>query len=256
MTRYLLRFDDICPTMRWSTWTHIETILERYDVRPLLAVVPDNKDASLMLEPARADFWEWIRRRQAQGWSIGLHGYQHRYETDHSGLLGIQPRSEFAGLPLSIQKEKLCKGIAVFESQGVRVDAFVAPSHSFDLNTVRALQEVGLCVISDGFSWRPYHYQGLIWIPQQIWRMRSMPFGFWTVCYHPNAMNALAIVQLERDLRLYHSRIVGLETALMWAEGVVADERDRLFCACWQALLRMRLSLKNNFRRRKGKVYE
>lgn len=255
MTYYLLRFDDICPTMRWSVWNEIEAVLERYNVQPLLAVVPDNQDPYLMVEPARPDFWEWVRRKQAQGWAIGLHGYQHRYETEESGLLGINARSEFAGLPLSVQKEKLCRALAIFAAQGVHADAFVAPAHSFDWYTVQVLHEAGIRVISDGFSWRPYCERGLVWIPQQLWRLRSMPCGFWTVCYHPNGMDARAVAQLERAVRVHRPRIVGLETALSLAEGVPARWGDRAFSACWRTLIRARQSLRRALRGGRSVAY-
>src|SRR5688572_15384620 len=40
--QYLLRFDDICPTMNWRVWAEIESVLIQREIKPLLAVVPDN----------------------------------------------------------------------------------------------------------------------------------------------------------------------------------------------------------------------
>ena len=45
--KYLLRFDDLCPAMNWDTWSEIEVTLVRKGIKPLLAVVPDNQDATL-----------------------------------------------------------------------------------------------------------------------------------------------------------------------------------------------------------------
>ncbi len=42
--RYLIRFDDICPTMNWTIWEQVEQVLRTYHVQPILAVVPDNQD--------------------------------------------------------------------------------------------------------------------------------------------------------------------------------------------------------------------
>src|SRR5437762_2289395 len=76
--RYLVRFDDICPGMNWPMWREIEKVLADADVRPMLAVVPANEDAHLDVGPREPRFWELVRGWQARGWTIGLHGYQHR----------------------------------------------------------------------------------------------------------------------------------------------------------------------------------
>src|SRR5689334_4074686 len=120
--RYLIRFDDLCPTMNWDMWSKIESVLVEHKVAPLLAVVPDNQDKKLVAGPAREDFWDRIRSFQARGWSIGLHGYQHLYVTRERGIVGIQPRSEFAGLSAELQKDKLQKAIQIFREQAIDPD--------------------------------------------------------------------------------------------------------------------------------------
>ena len=42
MTRVVLRFDDLCPTMKWSVWDAIEKVLDRHGVHPIVAIVPDS----------------------------------------------------------------------------------------------------------------------------------------------------------------------------------------------------------------------
>src|SRR5262249_15450035 len=74
--KYLLRFDDICPTMNWGVWRSVEKILLDTDVKPILAVVPDNRDERLKVGNANEGFWEEVRGWQARSWTIGLHGYQ------------------------------------------------------------------------------------------------------------------------------------------------------------------------------------
>ena len=69
---YLVRFDDLCPTMRWSVWEPVEQILDAEGIRPIVAVIPDNADPSMRIEPEKADFWERVRTWQAKGWAIGL----------------------------------------------------------------------------------------------------------------------------------------------------------------------------------------
>src|SRR5260370_42375028 len=48
-------------------------------LKPILAVVPDNQDPMLKVDAPVADFWDRVRQWQARGWTIALHGYQHRY---------------------------------------------------------------------------------------------------------------------------------------------------------------------------------
>lgn len=54
--RFIVRFDDFCPTMNWTVWEAIETILDRYGIRPIIAVIPENKDPQLMVAEVNPDF--------------------------------------------------------------------------------------------------------------------------------------------------------------------------------------------------------
>lgn len=228
-TRYLIRFDDICPTMNWAVWEAIESLLTRHDVRPILAVVPDNRDPKLVVDPPRNDFWEQVRRWQAKGYTIALHGYQHLYVNQNSGLLKLNPQSEFAGLPRTEQKAKLRKALAIFADHGVRAEAWVAPSHSFDLNTVEVLRELGLQVISDGLWPRPFtEANGMTWVPQQLWSFRSAPSGVWTVCNHHNGWSERRLEQFGESLRDHASRITDLATVLRDYAGRKLSLSDRL----------------------------
>jgi peptidoglycan/xylan/chitin deacetylase (PgdA/CDA1 family) len=208
--RYLVRFDDICPTMNWSAWSRIEDILGGLGIAPLLAVVPDNQDSKLKVHAPRADFWQWVRERQAAGWCIALHGYQHYYETRSAGIMGINAYSEFAGLPEAAQRDKLTRALAIFANNGVRADVWVAPAHSFDAVTVNLLLELGVGTISDGFYFRPVSYMGAYWIPQQLWHFRPMPGGLWTVCLHCNRYGESEIAQLRRWLSDYAHAITSV----------------------------------------------
>jgi predicted deacetylase len=209
--RYLIRFDDLCPTMRWEVWDEVEATLVEHDVRPLLAVIPDNRDDTLRLEPPRADFWERVRGWQGRGWTIGLHGYQHRYVSTDRGLFGWDHRSEFAGLPVEEQREKIDRGLAAFRRHGVRPQAWVAPNHSFDTATLGVLGEAGMDVISDGLALHPYRDRnGMLWIPQQLWWFRPRSMGLWTVCLHPNTWGGREVERFRRDLDRYASRTTDL----------------------------------------------
>jgi predicted deacetylase len=246
--RYLIRFDDICPTMDWDKWQQIEAILIAADVRPLLAVVPDNRDPALAVAAARPDFWERVRGWQARGWAIGLHGFQHRYVTGESGIVGVNARSEFAGLPIEQQRDKIQRGLALFREQGVTADAWVAPGHSFDENTVSVLRESGIHVISDGYFAAPVRIHGMSWVPQQLWRFRDLMAGTWTVCYHHNSMSSAQCAALAHDVRRFANRLTSLRGALEHVRAV--RPADFLLARAWLAAIRAKRALAGRRRRK------
>lgn len=238
--RYIVRFDDICPTMNWRVWDRLEPVLETHGVKPIMAVVPDNRDPKLVVDAPRADFWPKVRRWQAAGWTIALHGYQHLYSTTDAGIVGINRFSEFAGLAAELQRDKLRAALDIFEREGVRADAWVAPAHSFDAVTVGLLLDAGVQVISDGFYTRPITFLGAVWVPQQLWRFRQVPLGLWTVCFHHNAFDEAAIERFAGDIAAYASRIVGV-SAPNAPDGVAQrNALDRAFSSAWLAALRLK----------------
>jgi predicted deacetylase len=203
-SRFLLRFDDICPTMKWGVWSEVEKILIRTGVKPILAVVPDNRDADLIVDPPDASFWERVRAWQARGWTIGLHGYQHRYVTNEPGMFGRMGCSEFAGLPAHVQEAKLSCAVEIFREHQVVPEIWVAPAHSLDVHTVRALANLGIRTISDGYTLYPYRdSNGITWIPQQVGRFRKLPIGLWTICHHTNDWTSRDVREFDRQLTAF-----------------------------------------------------
>ena len=149
--QYLLRFDDICPTMNWRVWEEIESVLVQRQLKPVLAVVPDNQDPVLQVDAPAADFWDRVRAWQDLGWVIALHGYQHRYVSRNAGLAARRRLSEFAGLPVETQREKLQRGMEIFAREGIKSRVWIAPGNAFDTATVALLPEFGINVISAGY---------------------------------------------------------------------------------------------------------
>ncbi len=211
--RYLVRFDDICPTMNWEVWGKVEQVLKVNHVKPILAVVPDNKDPKLTLDAPVSDFWERVRGWQAEGWTIALHGYQHIYRNHLSGLMKIANNSEFAGVPLSEQEDNLRKGVEIFRANGVTTNVWVAPSHSFDQNTVIALRNVGINIISDGLGILPHgSLESTYWIPQQMWgAFYERKSGVWTVCYHHNDWTEKDLKRFTQSIEAYKDRMISVD---------------------------------------------
>lgn len=235
--RYLVRFDDICPTMNWRVWNRIESALSIAGIRPILAVVPDNQDPKLQVDLPAPEFWSKVREWQARGWTIALHGYQHLYVSGDAGLMGINKRSEFAGLPIEIQRKKLEAGLDCFRREGVSADVWVAPAHSFDLSTITGLKDVGIQVISDGFAYGPYAAHGMTWVPQQLWDFRRFRSGTWTVCFHPNSWSESDFDRFLHNIREFRDVIVSMPEVL--AHGPFRSHRfsDRMFDRTWRAAM-------------------
>lgn len=207
--KYLIRFDDICPTMNWGIWDQIEYCLKSLEINPILAVIPDNQDPKLKVHEANPDFWSRVRAWQAMGWTIGLHGYQHKYETNNAGIVGLNKYSEFAGLSIDVQRRKINKAIDILKKENVRPELWIAPAHSFDESTLQVLKSQGIKIISDGMFVNPVRDRnGFTWIPQQMWRFRKMPFGVWTICYHPNDWEVNELLPFKRDITKYKRFIV------------------------------------------------
>lgn len=195
-TECMIRLDDITPDMNWKRFYQAKEILGKYDICPLIGVVPDNWDETLHKEEGREDFWDIIRNLQKSGWAVAQHGTYHCYETKDSGILGINPFSEFAGLSFENQVKKLQAGKQILEENGIRTDVFMAPGHTYDKNTLRALKECGFHVITDGLSSKPYMEDGILCIPCRL-RGFKKPDGIDTICLHTNLMDEQDMKELE-----------------------------------------------------------
>lgn len=200
--KYLIRLDDACETMDWGKWLKMEALLDKYNVKPLVAIIPNNEDAMQKIDEPKGEFWQWAKNLEQKGWEIGLHGNSHVYQTNEGGINPIHNRSEFAGVPLAEQQDKIKKGFTKLKNKGFNPRIFVAPSHTFDLNTLKALKtESSIKIISDTMGLKPYKKYDFIFIPQQVGSARNILLsGLFTFCYHPNTMDDNAFNNLEQFL--------------------------------------------------------
>lgn len=170
----LFRIDDISWDMNYENFSRIRNLFFQYDIRPIIGVIPHNEDPKLKEQAGgngipQDRFWEEMRTlQQEHGWAIALHGYDHVYVTSDGGIFKTNPRAEFAGLPYGRQEEKIRKGKAILEENGLRIDAFMAPGYSLDWNTVEALKVNGITVVTDGLAAYPYRKRGVLFVPQVL----------------------------------------------------------------------------------------
>ena len=216
MVSYLIRLDDACPYMDREKWQRMEDILDKYDVKPLVGIIPANADPNTMIDPEDNTFWDKAHSWEKKGWQIALHGFDHVCISD-GGMEGLNPfwkRSEFAGLPLEQQCDKIRKGYTILKEHGFKSEYFFAPSHTFDRNTMEALrQETDIRIISDTIGRYPYKKGDFVFIPQISGHCVKMPIsGIYTFCFHPNTMNDSAFVALERFLERYRDHFTDFDS--------------------------------------------
>lgn len=215
MIKYLIRLDDACPTMDAAKWQRMEDILDRYGVRPMVGIIPHNEDPLQMIDAEDPDFWGKVSKWESKGWAIALHGYDHCY-ISNEGMKGLNPlweRSEFAGVSLEKQKEKIREGVKILRSHNIDPKYFFAPSHTYDSNTLRALkEESNIRVISDTIATKPYKYGEFAIIPQLGGHCSKMIIpGIWTFCLHPSVMSDANFISTESFLYANKSKFVGFD---------------------------------------------
>lgn len=221
--------DDISPNMDWEKFNRFKALLDAHNIKPLIGVVPDNADTHLnvmnfseetkaveiseeaqVFEGAESsekvqipeDFWEYVKDLQNDRWTIAMHGMSHVYTTKKGGLFPLNNFSEFAGLDYEEQLELLSYGVDIFNQNGIETDIFMAPAHSYDENTLKALKLLGFSKITDGFGNAPYTYKGMTFYPISFKRSQTLKGGegFSTFVYHTNEMNDQDFVNFEKFL--------------------------------------------------------
>ncbi len=207
---YILRLDDASEHWNKENWHRMHDLLAKYSVKPIVAIIPHNEDQSLLEYPQDESYLETIRKWVAEGWTPALHGYNHVYTTESGGINPVNHRSEFAGVSLDVQREKIAQGVEAFrEIVGREPKLFVAPSHTFDENTMEALrQESNIRIISDTIASDIYYRDGFYFIPQQSGCVRELKLKLVTFCYHPNVESDDGFSELERFLQKHTSNFV------------------------------------------------
>ncbi|RAP33712.1 hypothetical protein DID75_01425 [Candidatus Marinamargulisbacteria bacterium SCGC AG-410-N11] len=207
--RYILRLDDACPTSNWKSWELIETICDSSGIKPLVGVIPNNKSKNLIFQPPITGFWSQVRAWQHKGWTIGLHGYDHTISTKQGGLVPVHLKSEFAGLNIDQQKEKILNGTAIFKRHKINTTIFIAPANSFDQVTCDVLSRyTTIRMINAGISYYPFKRYNLVWIPYQLSQFSKKKFGVWTFTINPNIMTTSQIEMLSDFCHLYAHQFV------------------------------------------------
>jgi predicted deacetylase len=240
--QYLLRLDDLCPTHSPSRWERFRKVIEEFGIRPILAVIPDNHDLQLNSSPYDPRFWEQMREMEAAGAAIAVHGYQHRCQALGESLLGMDRRSEFAGVDPDTQRAWIHSGFEILRGKGLHPRLWIAPRHGFDRNTLGALVAEGVEYISDGFARAPHRRYGVIWIPQQLWAPMAKSKGLWTICIHPHAAEDLDVERLRWFLKDHWPQFTSFDRVVQEFKGQSLGSGERIYerLALWRVQRRRR----------------
>lgn len=208
--QYLIRLDDACPTMNHAKWLQMEVLLDKYAIKPMVGVIPNNEDPKQKIDDNDSNFWELVHNWGKKGWAIALHGYNHVYSSKKGGINPLWSKSEFAGHSKEIQKNKIRRGVAIMRSHGINPLYFFAPSHTFDETTLEVLREESdIRIISDTIATRPYRYKDFVMIPQFSGQCREMKMkGLFTFCFHPNTMNDAAFERTDKFIKEHRQEFV------------------------------------------------
>jgi len=206
----ILRLDDIAPNMNWELLFKTKKLFNKYNIKPIIGVIPKNEDKELKSYPeCDFNFWEEIKKLQNDGWEIAIHGYQHLYDSDcKNDYLGHGGKTEFANHSFETQLNKLTLGKKIFNENSINVKTFFAPNHTFDKNTIKACKQLGINSIVDGYGITPYYEDGVVFFPQLFYRLFVIPFGFQTVQIHLNYLSKKEFIKFEKFIIKHKSKII------------------------------------------------
>lgn len=205
---YIFRLDDACEYMDTNKWDRMEKLLNSYNIKPLVGIIPDCKDLSFIDKYSKDEFfWDKVSDWISNGWTPAMHGYQHLYCSKNGGINPYVENSEFAGLSYEEQSFKIKEGYKILKQHNIIPDVFFAPSHTFDLNTLLALKNnTDIRIISDTIATDIYYSDDFFFIPLVSSKVRNIGLPATTFCYHPNTMTDKDFESLECFLEKYSSK--------------------------------------------------
>lgn len=210
---YLIRLDDAAEWMNKKNWVRIEFLLDKYNIKPIVGVIPDIKDKEIINKVDRiANFWDLVHEWENKNWAIAMHGNNHTFETMDGGINPVNNYSEFAGLDYNSQSKKIKNALNVFSENNIKPDIFFAPAHTFDENTLLALyKNTDIRIISDTVASNIYFSKHFYFFPQQTGKLRKIPCKIVTACYHPNNMVNADFIELEKFIKNNQNKITNIK---------------------------------------------
>ena len=215
-TGLLIRMDDITEHMNWEFMDRCELLFEQFNIKPLLGIIPENKDPEFLKYPKNYDFWNRVDTWKKKGWEISMHGYEHLYsqQTKKKDIFNYGGGSEFYGLDYQKQLTKIKSGIEKFAKKNITVRSFFAPNHTYDLNTLRALKECKIKIVIDGYGLFPYYKFDILFIPQLFYKEIILPFGIQSTQMHINYWDEKYLQNFQDFIHKNHQKVVDIDYIL------------------------------------------
>ena len=230
-TGFLIRLDDIAENMNWDMVEQVTNLFDKFEIKPVLGIIPNNKDAELLLYPKKnINFWKQVKIWKNKGWEIGMHGNNHVYDKycNKSDYLGHGGNSEFCNHTYQNQLEKIKCGLDKFNSENINIRTFFAPNHTFDNNTLLALQKCGVAEIVDGYGLMPYEENGIKFIPQLFHKILPLPFGIQTFQIHLNYYNQNDFNNFKKFIELNSKKIITYDQAIAKLNNNFSSKMTRI----------------------------
>ena len=215
-TGILIRLDDIAENMNWDLMQKLELLFEKYEIKPVLGVIPENKDTELLAYPKKDNFWEQIKVWRNKGWEIAMHGYTHVYDKtcQNDDYFNYGGGSEFSGHSLEIQMLRIKNGLKKFDDEKIKIRTFFAPNHTYDKNTFIALKNCGINEVIDGYGFVPYVQNDIKFIPQLFYKVLALPFGIQATQIHLNYWVQKDFDNFEKFIVKNSDKIITYDQAL------------------------------------------
>ena len=215
-TGILIRLDDIAENMNWNLMRKSELLFEKYKIKPVLGVIPENKDGELLAYPKNNNFWDQVRTWKKKGWEIAMHGHTHVYDKNckKDDYFNYGGGTEFSGHTLETQTLRIKNGLKKFSDEKIKIRTFFAPNHTYDKNTFLALKNCGINEIIDGYGFMPYTENEIKFIPQLFYKLFALPFGIQSTQIHLNYWKEKDFSDFEEFINNNSDKIVTYDQAI------------------------------------------
>lgn len=212
-TKILVRIDDVSDRMNEERFMEYIAFFYSLGIKPMLGVIPQCEDEEMNYGKVER-FWEKMRNFKADGYIIAMHGCKHVYTTSKRGLVSLRPLSEFSGIPLQKQIAMIRESHQIMQQHGMETKWFMAPGHSYDMNTILALRENGFSYITDGKARRVYMMDGITFVPAtSTWKYHWYG-GVLTICLHPNTDSERSFAQMKAFISANIDKVTTFEKVI------------------------------------------
>ena len=243
-TGILIRIDDVCENMNWDLMSKLESLFDNHSIKPVLGVIPNNRDEDFLSFPRNDNFWDQVRKWQDKGWEIVQHGDTHIYDrlcSKKSDYFEYGGGSEFFGHPLNVQEKRIKNGLEKFKREKINIRSFFAPNQTYDENTFIALKNCGINEVIDGYGLMPYTEKNVKFIPQLFEKVVLLPFGIQSTKLHLHVWDENDYKKFENFIKINSKKIITYDQALNKINNSFLYKIIRYFMSKILKLKRMRL---------------